>query len=98
MQCPQCSAVLVEPNGSEKYCEGCGFPEENRQLFNLIEIKAYLRSMFKKQSCGDGIKVENQQLACAYNLLLEEHHGITDFCDQGKADDLTFEDFHNVDI
>jgi exosome complex RNA-binding protein Csl4 len=30
MKCPQCEADLIEPRGYERYCEECGYPEENR--------------------------------------------------------------------
>ena len=49
MKCPQCTNTLVEPRDLEKHCENCGYPEENRCEFTLVEVKAYLRSMFQKQ-------------------------------------------------
>jgi len=96
MKCPQCNSVLVEPRELEPYCEECGYPEENRAVFTLIEIKAYLRSKFEKQMCVEDIRPHNQQLAIAYNVLLDEDFGIAKFCDDGKADGLTFEDFSPV--
>ena len=93
MQCPQCESKLVEPRESEKYCEKCGYPDENRCEFTLIEIKAYLRSMFQGQSCAEDVRIENHRLACAYNLLTDESLGIARFCDDGKADKLTLTSF-----
>lgn len=29
-ECPQCAASLIQPRDSERYCEECGWPEENR--------------------------------------------------------------------
>lgn len=85
MKCPQCSEVLVEPRETEKYCERCGYPEENRCEFTLIEIKSYLREMFQKQNCADDVQIENYRLACAYNLLTDDSLGIAKFCDDGKV-------------
>lgn len=96
MHCPQCNEILVEPRGLDKYCEECGFPEENRAVFTLVEIKAYLRSMFANQMCAEDVRPENMRLACAYNLLLDEHNGIVKFCDDGKADGLELRDFAHV--
>ena len=96
MKCPQCDNVLVEPRGSDKYCETCGYPEENRCVFTLIEVKAYLRSMLQAQSCAEDVRVENHSLACAYNLLADDRLGITNFCDEGKADNLELKDFAHV--
>ena len=96
IKCPQCGNLLVSPRGSDKYCENCGFPEENRCEFSLIEVKAYLRSMLKKQNCFDDIVIENHSLACAYNLLTDDNHGIAKFCDEGKADNITLESFAHV--
>jgi hypothetical protein len=31
MNCPQCNETLIEPRGDTKYCEECGYPEENRE-------------------------------------------------------------------
>ena len=88
------------PNGYERIrhhseecdCEHCGFPDENRHTFTLIEIKSYLQSMFKRANCGDqaagGIE-ENNRLACAFNLLLDEHEGIAKHCD---------DDHHTCDL
>lgn len=98
MLCPQCNNTLVEPRDLEKYCEECGYPDENRAVFTMIEIKAYLRSMFEKQTCIEDARPHNNRLACAYNLLTDEHLGIIKFCDDGGADDLTLEDFHHVPI
>lgn len=98
MNCPQCNTILVEPRGLEKYCEDCGFPDENRARFTLIEIKAYLRSMFEKQSCMEDIRPHNYRLACAYNLLLDENSGLIKFCDDGKAEGLSLADFSHVQI
>jgi hypothetical protein len=89
MKCPQCNSCLVEPSGLEKYCEECGFPDENLAKFTLIEIKAYLRSMFEKQNCMEDIRLHNHMLACAYNLLLDDNLGIAAFCSEGKADGIT---------
>jgi hypothetical protein len=96
MKCPQCESVLVEPRGSEKYCETCGYPEENRCEFSLVEIKAYIRSMFQKQNCVEDIRIENHSLACAYNLLTDDKYGITQFCDDNKAEGLTLSSFAHV--
>ena len=96
MNCPQCNSILVEPRESEKYCEDCGFPEENRCEFSLVEIKAYLRSMFQKQNCVEDVRIENHSLACAYNLLIDDKCGIAQFCDDGKADGLAFSSFSHV--
>ena len=96
--CPQCSALLVHPREGESYCENCGFPNENRCEFSLVEIKAYLRSMFCKVSCSEDIRPENHRLACAYNLLLDESSGIAKFCDDGKADNLSLDSFSHVRI
>ena len=98
MKCPQCNSVLVEPRGLEKYCEECGFPDENRAKFTLIEIKAYLRSMFEKQNCMDDIRPHNHRLACAYNLLLDERLGIVKFCDDEKADGITFDSLTHANM
>lgn len=98
MKCPQCNEVLVEPRDHEKYCEECGYPDENRATFTLVEIKAYLRSMFGKINCSEDVNPSNHRLACAYNLLLDEHHGIAKFCDDGKADGLTFDSFAHVNM
>lgn len=98
MKCPQCNTTLIEPNGHEKYCDSCGFPDENRQVFTLIEVKAYLRSMFKKVNCADDIAIENNRLACAYNLLLDDTLGICVFCDEGKAEDISFNSFQHVPL
>lgn len=96
MKCPQCNATLVEPRDSEVYCEDCGYPDENTAQFTLIEIKAYLRSMFEKQNCADDIRPHNHRLACAYNLLMDDRHGIAAFCDSGKAENLVFTDFEHA--
>jgi len=61
-----------------------------------VEIKAYLRSMFQKQNCAEDVRIENHSLACAYNLLIDDKHGITQFCDDGKAEGLTFSNFSHV--
>lgn len=96
MNCLQCESQLIEPRESEKYCEQCGYPCENRCEFTLIEIKAYLRSMFQGQNCAEDVRTENHRLACAYNLLTDEKYGIACFCDDGKADKLTLNSFAHV--
>lgn len=98
MNCPQCEETLVEPRDSEKYCEQCGYPDENRCEFTLVEVKAYLRSMFKKQGCVEDVRIENERLACAYNLLADQKYGIAKFCDDGKADGLTLDSFAHVQM
>lgn len=39
--CPQCRSEtgLKEPRGSERYCEDCGWPDENRQEEKVDEAK-----------------------------------------------------------
>lgn len=96
MECPQCKSTLVEPRDSEKYCEDCGFPDENRCVFTLVEIKAYLRSMLQNQSCAEDVQAENHRLACAYNLLTDDKLGIAQFCDDDKAEGLSFDSFAHV--
>ena len=98
MKCPQCDDVLVEPRGPGKYCEKCGFPDENRCVFTLIEIKSYLRSMLQKQKCVEDVRIENHRLACAYNLLTDDRFGIAKFCDDGNAKKISLKDFAHVDI
>lgn len=98
MKCPQCENTLVEPRDSDKYCETCGFPDENRCEFSLVEIKAYLRSMFQKQNCGDDVRLENHSLSCAYNLLTDEKNGLVKFCDDGGADGLGFDSFTHAEM
>ena len=95
-KCPQCEQSLIKPRCSNAYCENCGFPDENRCVFTLIEIKAYLRSMFEKQNCADDIRIENHRLACAYNLLTDEKYGIAGYCDSGQAENLDFESFEDA--
>ena len=73
-----------------------GKAEECKVEFSLVEIKAYLRSMFQRQKCGEDVQVENHRLACSYNLLTDANNGIAKFCSDGKADGLKVSDFHSV--
>ena len=57
--------------------------------------------MFKTAvSCGHarGGILENNRLACAFNLITDDAAGIARFCDDGKADGKTLEKFATVPL